>query len=192
MATRSQAREAVIQLLYAYGSGNDGISKFIEQILEEQKIKNTQKEFAQTLFFGVLENLDEIDKRIKHQLKSWDFSRIGDIERSILRLGTYEIIFSKIDKAVVINEALEIAKNFGNESSAKFINGVLDGISKNIKITLEDIEKELESQAKLESKQLESDKKEIPAAPKQKFKQKFKKRLLFKKTQQKTIAKGKK
>lgn len=143
MATRGQAREVVVQLIYAYGSGNSGIVKFVYEILEENKIKNQQREFALGLFNGILDNLCEIDIRITHQLKNWDFSRIGDIERAILRLGAYEIIFSNTDKAVAINEALEIAKIFGNDNSTRFINGILDGVSKNLKIKLEDIQEAL-------------------------------------------------
>lgn len=143
MATRGQAREAVVQLMYAYGSGNSGIVKFIDEILEEKKIKNQQREFALGLFNGILEHLEEIDLRITHQLKNWDFSRIGDMERAILRLGAYEIIFSDTDKAVAINEALEIAKIFGNDNSTRFINGILDGVSKNLKIKLQDIQEAL-------------------------------------------------
>ena len=146
MATRSQVREVVVQLLYAYDSGNEGISKFVEEILEEHKIKNAQKNFAQELFSGVIANLESLDLRITHQLKDWDFERIGNIERAILRLGAYEIVFSKVDKAVVINEALEIAKNFSYELSVKFINGVLDGIAKNYKLSLKEIQVILEQQ----------------------------------------------
>ncbi|CAM2822484.1 transcription antitermination factor NusB [Helicobacter burdigaliensis] len=137
MATRTQAREAVVQLLYAYGSGNEEIGKFFDEILEEQKIKNAQKEFARGLFMGVIENLESLDTKIAQQLKSWDFTKIGDMERAILRLGAYEIVYAKQDRAIVINEAIEIAKNFGTENSKKFINGVLDGIAKNINTPLE-------------------------------------------------------
>ncbi|MBX7490205.1 transcription antitermination factor NusB [Helicobacter turcicus] len=144
MATRTQAREVVAQLLYAYGSGNDKIANFMEEILNEQKIKNAQSVFAKTLFNGVLEYLEEIDLRIKHQIENWDFERIGDMERAILRLGVYEIIFSQIDKAIVINEALEITKNFSNEASTKFINGILDGIAKNATISVESLKEALE------------------------------------------------
>lgn len=153
MATRSQVREVVVQLLYAYGSGNDGISKFIDEILEEKKIKNAQQTFAKELFSGVLTNLEALDLRITHQLKGWNFERIGDIERAILRLGAYEVLFSAIDKAVVINEALEIAKHFSYESSTKFINGVLDGIAKNSKLSLEEIVKTLKEQTSKEEEQ---------------------------------------
>ena len=155
MATRSQVREAVTQLLYAYGSGNDGISKFMDEILEEKKIKNAQNTFAKELFEGVIAHLEELDLRIKHQIKNWDFEHIGDMERAILRLGAYEILFSAMDKAIVINEALEIAKNFGNEASTKFINGILDGIAKNATIDLKVIQEALQK-AQEEMKNTES------------------------------------
>ena len=155
MATRSQVREVVTQLLYAYGSGNDGISKFMDEILEEKKIKNAQNTFAKELFEGVIAHLEELDLRIKHQIKDWDFEHIGDMERAILRLGAYEILFSAMDKAIVINEALEIAKNFGNEASTKFINGILDGIAKNATIDLKVIQEALQK-AQEEMKNTES------------------------------------
>lgn len=144
MATRSHVREVVVQLLYAYGSGNDLISKFADEIFEEHKIKNKQREFANLLFSGVIENLQALDLRIAHQLKSWDFSKIGDMERAILRLGVYEIAFNNLSKAIAINEALELAKTFGNEASAKFINGVLDNVAKNLQIPLQEIQESLQ------------------------------------------------
>ncbi len=144
MATRSHVREVVVQLLYAYGSGNDLISKFADEIFEERKIKNKQREFANLLFNGVIENLPSLDLRIAHQLKSWDFSKIGDMERAILRLGAYEIAFNNLNKAIAINEALELAKTFGNETSAKFINGVLDNVAKNLQVPLQEIQESLQ------------------------------------------------
>lgn len=156
MATRSQVREVVAQLLYAYGSGNDGISKFMDEILEEKKIKNAQNIFAKELFDGVIAHLEELDLCIRHQIKNWDFERIGDMERAILRLGAYEILFSAMDKAIVINEALEIAKHFGNEASTKFINGILDGIAKNAKMELVAIQEILQkAQEEKEAKNTE-------------------------------------
>ncbi|WP_317381103.1 transcription antitermination factor NusB [uncultured Helicobacter sp.] len=154
MATRTHAREVVAQLLYAYGSGNDGIANFMEEILQEHKIKNAQNEFAKALFNGVLEHLEEVDLRIKHQVKNWDFERIGDMERAILRLSAYEILFSGIDKAILINEALEITKNFSNETSTKFINGILDGIAKNATLKLDFIKQTLQSQATQSTKEV--------------------------------------
>ena len=131
MATRHHARMAVVSLLYAYDLGNQSIAEYSDEILEDKKIRNKQKEFAMTLFRGVMDNLEAIDQVIKSNLKEWDFERLGSIERATLRLGAYEILYGDLDSAVVINEAIEITKAFAAEQSPKFINGVLDAISKN-------------------------------------------------------------
>lgn len=130
MATRHQAREAVIGLLYAYDLGNQEIKKFAEEILEDKKIRNRQREFAIAIFNGTIDHLDEIDKELKNHLQSWEFDRVGHIERAILRLGAYELMFSDLDKAIAINEAIELAKKLGTDQSPKFVNGVLDAIVK--------------------------------------------------------------
>ena len=131
MATRHHARMAVVSLLYAYDLGNGNTSEHANEILEEKKIRNKQKDFALGLYDGVMENLEVCDKTIIENLKEWDFERLGSIERATLRLATYEILFGDLDSAVVINEAVEITKAFGTEQSPKFINGVLDAVSKN-------------------------------------------------------------
>ena len=130
MATRQQARMAVVSLLYAYDLGNGNTSEHSEEILEEKKIRNKQKDFALTLYEGVMQNLAACDTAIIEHLKDWDFGRLGSIERATLRLAAYEILFTELDSAVIINEAVEITKSFGTEQSPKFINGVLDAISK--------------------------------------------------------------
>ncbi|MDF1882215.1 transcription antitermination factor NusB [Sulfurimonas sp. MAG313] len=130
MATRHHARMAVVSLLYAYDLGNQSVTDYSDEILEEKKIRNKQKEFAMDLFKGVMHNLEAIDAKIIENLTDWDFDRLGSIERAILRLGGYEITYGELDTAVIINEAIEITKAFGTEQSPKFINGVLDAISK--------------------------------------------------------------
>lgn len=130
MATRHHARMAVVSLLYAYDLGNGDITEHSDEILEEKKIRNKQREFAMDLFKGVIDNLKKVDEAIVKHLKEWDFERLGAIERATLRLACFEILFGELDSAVVINEAIEITKAFGTEQSPKFINGVLDAISK--------------------------------------------------------------
>ncbi len=130
MATRHQARESVVTLLYANDIGNSDIEKYLDDILEDKKIRNKQKEFALSLYNGVIENLDKIDKEINKHLKEWKLDSIGNIERAILRLGTYEILFGNLDSAVVINEAIELSKTLATDTAPKFINGVLDAIKR--------------------------------------------------------------
>ncbi len=130
MATRHQARTAVVGLLYAYDLGNENIAKFSDEILEEDKIRNKQREFSHQLFNGTIENLDMIDKEIEKHLTDWDYDSIGKVEKAILRLGAYEILVAKTDRAIIINEAVELAKALADDKSPKFINGVLDAIGK--------------------------------------------------------------
>ena len=129
MATRHQARTAVVGLLYAFDLGNENIANFSDEILEEGKIRNKQREFSNSLFTGTVENLEMLDKEIDEHLTEWDYSSIGKVEKAILRLGAYEILVAKTDKAIIINEAVELAKKLADEKSPKFINGVLDALS---------------------------------------------------------------
>ncbi|WP_334092166.1 transcription antitermination factor NusB [Helicobacter typhlonius] len=131
MATRTQAREAVIGMLYAYDVGNENILLFARDMFSEKKIKNKQQDFAYALLQGVLDNLQSLDESITSHLKEWDFSRLGGMERAMLRLGAYEILYTDTDTPVVINEAVELCKLYGGEDNApRFINGVLDSIGK--------------------------------------------------------------
>lgn len=128
MATRHQARTAVVGLLYAFDLGNENIAKFSDEILEEDKIRNKQREFSNTLFTGTVENLEMLDKEIQKHLTEWDYDDIGKVEKAIMRLGAYEILVAKTDKAIIINEAVELAKKLADDKSPKFINGVLDAL----------------------------------------------------------------
>ena len=131
MATRHQVRETIVGILYASDIGNEGIEKFVDDLFEEKKIRNNQLEFAKELYSGIKINLPSVDEVINNYLKEWNLSEIGNIERAILRLATYEILYSELDDVVIINEAIELAKKLCNDTSPKFINGVLDAIMKN-------------------------------------------------------------
>ena len=130
MATRTQARESVIGLLYAYDLGNEGIVKFVDEILEDKKIRNKQKEFALALFNGVVENIVKIDEEIVSHLNQGILTDIGSVEKSILRLAVYEIQYAQLEKAIIINEAIELAKKLASDGAPKFMNGLLDKVEK--------------------------------------------------------------
>jgi len=130
LATRTQARESVIGLLYAYDLGNEGIVKYVDDILEDKKIRNKQKEFALNLFNGVVENLSKIDEEIISHLNQGTLADIGSVEKSILRLAVYEIQFAELEKAIIINEAIELSKKLASDGAPKFMNGLLDKVSK--------------------------------------------------------------
>jgi len=130
MATRTQARESVIGLLYAYDLGNESIAKFSDIILEDKKIRNKQKDFALKLFNGTIENLERVDKEITEHLKQREIADVGSVEKAILRLSIYEILFSELDKPIIINEAVELSKRLASDNAPRFINGVLDSIQR--------------------------------------------------------------
>ncbi|WP_394964468.1 transcription antitermination factor NusB [uncultured Helicobacter sp.] len=135
MATRTQARNAVLGILYAYDIGNHTAIEEATQILEEKKIRHKQQDFALGLIQGVLTNLENLDTLINTHLKEWDISRLGRIECSILRLGAYELCYTQTDAPIVINEAIELGKIYGDENAPRLINGVLDSIQKITKTT---------------------------------------------------------
>lgn len=94
--------------------------------------KDIDEEFFEQTLQGLTSHIDEIDRIIMVSVKNWKFDRISLVDKSILRLGTFELFYSdfSIPHAVVINEAVELAKKFGTEESGAFVNGVLDAVRK--------------------------------------------------------------
>ncbi|EHD2541156.1 transcription antitermination factor NusB [Campylobacter jejuni] len=129
MATRHQVRQSVISLLYAFELNSQN-NVFVDEILDEKKIRNEQKNFTLNLYNGILDNLNNIDETLNSFLNDNQITALGHVERAILRLGAYELLFTDIPSAIVINEAIELAKELANDNSPKFINGVLDALIK--------------------------------------------------------------
>ena len=127
MATRRQVRQSVISLLYAQDF-NAINADFIAEFLELKKVRNEQKAFALALYEGVGANLSALDELLKKSLK--EFDRLSKVECAILRLSVYELFYTQTDKAVIINEAIELGKQMGNDNSSKLINAVLDSLLK--------------------------------------------------------------
>lgn len=130
MATITHAREAVIQTLYAQEMGNDQAIEQFEEILKDKKVKGGKAEFAKKLLKGILEHIDEIDEIIKNHLIDWDFDRLDKVDKQILRVGIYEILYTDTPYQIVIDEAVKIAKNFSEDKAKSFINGILDKVAK--------------------------------------------------------------
>ncbi|KEA45681.1 transcription antitermination factor NusB [Campylobacter mucosalis] len=127
MATRHQARQAVVSLLYAHEMGSSS-DEFIDEFLEEKKIRNERKTQASDTFRQILAKQNEIDEILKSHLKDGDISKVGVVERAILRLAIFEMSLGDTDRAVIINEAVELAKELTSDTSPRFINGVLGAI----------------------------------------------------------------
>lgn len=130
---RHLARTCVMQTLFAYefrGDGGDA-QKILAAMLDEFAPKLTELDFAKRTLKGLLENRESILKIIAEHAPQWPVEKIAKIDRAILEIGVYEVVFSKdIPPVVAINEAIETAKHFGDESSPKFINGVLSAVMK--------------------------------------------------------------
>lgn len=139
MATRKQAREAIIQILYAKELGNDKAIEQAETFLNAQKIRNKQQEFALNLLHGICNEERKIADIINVFLKSWDLSRLGVIEKNIIKLGVYELLQTNTQKAVIINEAIELTKSFNVQDAFRLVNGILDSVAKTDSKTLDEL-----------------------------------------------------
>ena len=118
------------------------LNKLIEQNFKQFAPKFNDHGFVKSIISGVIKNLAEIDKQITKYATEWPLDQITIVDRNILRIGVYELLFDKdIPAKVAINEAIEIAKTFGGESSGKFVNGVLGAIYKDVAESLKKTEK---------------------------------------------------
>ncbi len=127
---RRRARVLALQALYEIDCARHDAHQTLARFLEETTVPPEGKEFAQELVLGVSERVGEIDGIIAQTAPLWPLAQIAAIDRNILRLAIYEILFdNKVPLRAAINEAVELAKLFGSESSPRFINGVLGTVS---------------------------------------------------------------
>ena len=135
MGGRRVSREVSLKVLFQIDLVHANIEEALKHAFENDKYSDDVKEFTLTLVKGVMSNLAEIDKMIKNYTNNWSLDRITNIDRNILRIAIYEILYlQNIPKSVSINEAVELAKKYGTRSSFSFVNGVLGRINKNDKI----------------------------------------------------------
>jgi N utilization substance protein B len=134
MGLRRDAREAAIQFLYQLDAHRpENIEGALEEFWKQNEAKPAVREFAGNLLRGVREKLPEIDARLRTLADNWDFERLATVDRNILRLALYEMLFQpEIPPVVSINEAIEIAKKFSTAESGKFVNGLLDRVKKEL------------------------------------------------------------
>ncbi len=129
MTRRSRAREVALQLLFQrdHNQREDRAARerFVHDRLRDPELQS----FCLKLFDGVLAHLAEIDQRLEAVAENWRLLRMATVDRNVLRLGTYELLFARdIPRAVVIDEAIELARRYGTGDSASFVNGILDRI----------------------------------------------------------------
>jgi len=123
---RRTAREKALQALFQIDMSGAEPGSAIEHVLEDAP----NDEFLTQLVNGVVENKEQVDETIKKHLANWKIERLATVDRNLLRLSVYELLFLKEDVPanVAIDEAIEIAKRFGDDQSSKFINGVLSKV----------------------------------------------------------------
>ncbi len=132
---RSAIRELTFRLIYSLEiQKTENIEEQIELYLECNEVEeNEAKEYIKNTVIGINEHIDEIKELIEKNLKAdWEIDRISKIDLSLLKLAIYEIKYTEIPYKVAINESLELAKKYGEETSKNFINGILASIVKEI------------------------------------------------------------
>lgn len=136
MGARREARIAALMALYSVEiAGDKEISLLEEETLEQYSVPDSSNMFFCALLESILNNSDNINTLIDERAENWEFERISAIDKNILRLGVAEMLyFPDIPPKTTINECIELAKQFGTSESARFVNGLLDGILRNLDI----------------------------------------------------------
>lgn len=132
MRKRTKAREEALKILYQAEITRRSIESANDYYwTQKEKYDKTVRMFAGRIIEGVEQNLEEIDGKISTYATNWQLKRMAIIDRNILRMGVYELVYAEdIPPKVSINEAVELAKKFGDTESSKFVNGILDKIHK--------------------------------------------------------------
>ncbi|MPZ48383.1 MAG: transcription antitermination factor NusB [Dehalococcoidia bacterium] len=129
-APRRHAREVVLQALYEMDIGGHEPAEALERLIVEMRLRDELAEFARLLLTGVLDRRAEIDAMIGRTAPAWPTQQLAAVDRNILRIAIRECIVDNLTPVgAAINEAVELAKKYGSDSSSKFINGVLGSVS---------------------------------------------------------------
>ena len=139
MPARHRSRQRALQVLYLWDlrkqAVDEAISSFYETIASDEDYPGDAgpDEFMEVLVRGTAEKTPEIDQRISNKSEHWRLERMPAVDRNILRLAVYELSELKTPAPVVIDEALELARQFSGDESVSFINGVLDAVHRDVK-----------------------------------------------------------
>lgn len=133
MKNRSRAREVTLQLLFQRDH-NPGVDRnALERFVQDRLADPSLQSFCRSLYDGVVGHAEEIDDRLTQAAENWRLPRMAGVDRNVLRLGAFELIFSSETPAgVALNEAIELARRFGSADSPAFVNGVLDQIRRSL------------------------------------------------------------
>ena len=138
MGYRRKSREYALQMLYQYDVSHQSAG-LADGFWADKEVPENIMEFADSIVDGVIENLDMIDDKIRLSASNWSIDRMAVVDRNILRMAVFELFYIKdIPVKVTLNEAIEIAKRFGEEESGSFVNGIIDRIVRDHQELLED------------------------------------------------------
>lgn len=130
---RRKARRLALQALYEIDSAGHGVDEVLARLLVEAGLSQESNAFVRELVDGVIQNKDRLDQSIQKFAPAWPIKQIPVVDRNILRLAIFEILLdNRMPVKVAINEAVELAKTFGSDNSARFVNGVLGSVSTQI------------------------------------------------------------
>ena len=128
---KTKSRRAALQFLYQIDIRGQEVLSHRETFLKENDLLGPLKEYAETLIDGCLDHWEELNTKIMATTKNWTMDRMPVIDRNILRIAIYELMYRKdVPSVVVINEAIELGKTFSTQQSGSFINGILDKVAK--------------------------------------------------------------
>ena len=132
MRKRTLSREIALRVLYAWEITKDPPEECLERYWASgEEVSPDIRQFAEALIAGVFANREEIDRIIAAYATNWDIGRMATVDRNVMRIAAFELLFIEdMPSKVAINEAIEMAKKYGDKDSGKFVNGILDKISK--------------------------------------------------------------
>jgi len=133
MGSRRKARECALQILFQLEFSPDRLEEILQDYWSAQPVKPEIKEYATWLVEGIKQHKVEIDQTIEKASEHWRLDRMAMVDRNILRMAVFELIFEKtLPPPIIIDEAIEVARKYSGQEAAVFVNGILDGIFKSL------------------------------------------------------------
>jgi N utilization substance protein B len=129
---RQTSRQVALQVLYALdlGPATASVEEVFERISDNFDLPEGARAFAKQLVCGVIGEREAIDESLARHARNWRLSRMAAVDRNVLRLGAYEVLYTDVPAAVALDQAVELARRFGEEGSPGFVNGVLDALAR--------------------------------------------------------------
>lgn len=133
MGRRRKARESALQILFQLEFNKPRVEKVIDRFWKERKASDEIRDYSDSIVKGIVSHQEEIDNLIQSLSDHWRLSRMAHVDRNILRIAVFEFLYEKnLAAAVIINEAIEIAKKYSSDEAAAFVNGILDAVRKKL------------------------------------------------------------